>query len=109
MAKVQVVSNSGPLIALSSIQQLDILKLLFGSIIIPEAVYADYVILDERLARCRAHLLGLTVIGTFGILLMAQKDGHIHTIAGLLDALEQNAFRMSPEVKAQILRKAGET
>lgn len=162
MAKLTVVSNSGPLIALSSIRQLDVLKQLFGAIVIPEAVYqevvllgkgrpgqqevkqadwiqskqvnsagisnlmldkldageresitlaydlkADYVILDERLARRRASLLGLTVIGALGVLLMAQKAGHIHNIAALLANLEQNAFRMSELVKAQILRKAG--
>ena len=163
MAQLTVVSNAGPLIALSSIRQLDVLRRLFGSIVIPDAVYrevvlngqgrpgqneveqaawitiehvtssgisnlmldkldageresialaydlkADYILLDERLARRRANLLGLTVIGTLGILLMAHKDQHIHDIATLLSELEQNAFRMNTEVKAHILRKAGE-
>ena len=163
MANLTVVSDSGPLIALSSIQKLDLLRLLFGSIVIPEAVYqevvllgkgrpgeqevkqaawihqepvksigfpkimldkldagereslvlaydvhADYVILDERLARRRAHLLGRRVIGTLGVLLMAKKDGHIQYVADLLQDLDRMAFRMSDQVKASILHKAGE-
>lgn len=163
MANLTVVSDSGPLIALSSIRQLNLLELLFGSIVISEAVYqevvvlgkgrpgeqevkqaawihreqvksigfpnimldkldpgereslvlaydvqADYVILDERLARRRAHLVGLTVIGTLGVLLLAKKDGHIQCVADQLHALENMAFRMSEQVKISILRKAGE-
>lgn len=38
-----VISNSSPLIALSQVQRLDILKLLFGQIYIPSAVYIETV------------------------------------------------------------------
>lgn len=40
-----VVSNTGPLIALAAIGQLDLLRKLFGEILIPPAVRAE--ILDE--------------------------------------------------------------
>lgn len=40
---MRVVSNSTPLIALSRIGKLDILHILFGSIIIPEAVFHEVV------------------------------------------------------------------
>lgn len=41
---MKVVSNSTPLIALSRIDELDVLHSLFGSIIIPDAVYHEVVL-----------------------------------------------------------------
>jgi predicted nucleic acid-binding protein len=163
MSNLTVVSNSGPLISLSAIGQLDLLRQLFQVVIIPEAVYrevvllgqgrpgeaevchanwitrtyvrsvripnllldkldagesesivlafdlnADYVILDERLARRKASLLGIPVIGTLGILLMAKNDGYIQHVAPFLSELEQTSFRMSNDVKVRILAQAGE-
>lgn len=45
----EIVSNTGPLIALASINQFDLLKNLFGKILIPPAVRAE--ILDETTVR----------------------------------------------------------
>lgn len=39
-----IISNSSPLIALSKIDEIDVLKKLFGKIIIPQAVYKEVVI-----------------------------------------------------------------
>lgn len=78
------------------------------SIVLAYDTQADYVILDERLARRRAQLLGLTVLGTLGVLLLAKKAGQIQCVADLLFDLERMAFRMSDQVKAAILQKAGE-
>jgi len=163
MDNLTVVSNSGPLISLSSIHQLDLLRHLFGKVCIPEAVYhevvtvggsrpgscgvrnaewirkrsvempitaamlldkldpgetetiflaiemkADYVLLDEQLARRKAFRIGLPVIGTLGILLLAKKSGHIDSVSFLLDELEKSCFRMSRKVRQEILIKAGE-
>lgn len=163
MSNPTVVSDSGPLISLSAIHQLDVLRLLFGAVVIPEAVYrevvllgedrpgqeevrhanwitqthvrsvripnlmldkldaresesivlaldlnADYVILDERLARRKASLLGIPVIGTLGILLMAKNDGYIQQVTPFLSELEKTSFRISDEVKFKVLAKAGE-
>jgi predicted nucleic acid-binding protein len=41
--KVIVVSDSGPLIALANIGQLDLLSALYGEILIPKAVYEEVV------------------------------------------------------------------
>jgi predicted nucleic acid-binding protein len=163
MANLTVVSNAGPLIALASINKLELLRLLFGTIVIPGAVYrevvtmgegrpgeaevreadwiqkskirnrtmvkllrdrldagesetivlatevkADYVLLDERLARRKANLIGLTAIGSLGILLMAKKAGFIPKVSALLLELEQAAFRISADVRSEILQKAEE-
>jgi predicted nucleic acid-binding protein len=164
MSDPVVVSNSGPLISLSSVSRLDLLRQLFGKICIPEAVYrevvilggnrpgqeevrnakwitvqkisddavfkimlekldpgesesialaneikADYIILDERLARRKAKRLDLCVVGTLGILLMAKKSGYLENISMLLNELEKASFRISGKVKSKILEKAGES
>lgn len=44
---MKVISDSSPLIGLSSIGQLNILKSLWNNIIIPEAVYNEVVILGK--------------------------------------------------------------
>ena len=147
-----VISNSGPLITLATIGQLDLLAALFGKIIIPKAVHnevvvygegepgsrevgeaewigtlevkdrlaieflletlgageseaivlaqelkAEYVLLDDALARRKACLIGLHVTGTLGILLMAQDVGLIPTVKLISDRLYQD-----------VLTKAGE-
>ncbi len=45
---MKVISNSSPLIGLSSIRKLDILKVVWGSVIIPQAVFHEVVILGEN-------------------------------------------------------------
>jgi len=163
MDSLTIVSNAGPLISLSSINKLDLLKSLFGKIIIPTAVFhevvvngggrpgslevgnakwirnkkieiprvsglllgrldpgetetiflalemnADYVLLDEQLARQKAFRIGISVIGTLGILLMAKKSGYIDSISPLLDELERSSFRMSIKLRHEVLVRAGE-
>jgi predicted nucleic acid-binding protein len=43
------------------------------SIVLASELKADYIILDEKLARRKAGLLGLPVIGTLGILLISSE------------------------------------
>lgn len=45
---MKVISNSSPLIGLSSIGKLDTLKALCGKVIIPEAVFHEVVVLGEN-------------------------------------------------------------
>jgi len=42
-----VVSNAGPLITLATISRLDLLRVLFGQIVIPQAVYDEVVVHGE--------------------------------------------------------------
>lgn len=131
-----VVSNAGPLITLAKIHRSELLKDLFGHIVIPRAVFnevvlrgtgepgseetknaswietrlavddlsvsvlresidageseaivlaqelgADLLLLDDALARRKAERLGLKVMGTLGVRLLAKE-------AGLLDAVK---------------------
>jgi uncharacterized protein len=154
-----VVSNTGPIIALSNIGQFALLGKLFNQILIPSAVRAEVLddvsltaiamadwlstkevedklavqilteeldlgeseaiilakeiaasllLIDERAATRKARALGLRVIGTLGVLLMAKRAGHIELIKPMLDALHENGFRMSADLYAQVLKEANE-
>ncbi len=50
------------------------------AMVLAQEIQADYVILDDRLARRKAKHLGLKVIGTVGILLLAHKRQLISTL-----------------------------
>jgi predicted nucleic acid-binding protein len=45
-----------------------------GAIILAQEITADYVVLDDLLARRKAHNLAVDVIGTVGLLLLLEKQ-----------------------------------
>jgi predicted nucleic acid-binding protein len=65
-------------------------------------------ILDDLKARKFASQLGLTVTGTFGILLDAKLIGIIPAVKPLLEKIRATNFRISEDLMKNILRKAGE-
>jgi uncharacterized protein len=70
---------------------------------------ADLVLMDEAEGRAAAATLKLPTIGLLGILLQARQHSLIHSVAPLLDRLDQEArFWMTPSLRAAILRAAGE-
>lgn len=69
---------------------------------------ADRLILDELPARSLAQSLGLTMIGTLGILLAAKRRGLIPAVREPMDVLRRAAFRVAPDLYENVLRKAGE-
>jgi len=155
--KRRVVVNSSVIIALAKISKLELLKKLFGEIIIPTQVYeevasdptlpgaietltadwmrilqiknralfdelrseidigeaavmvlakeinADLVILDDKLARKKADLLGLEYIGTIGILILAKKKGLIKSLKEELTKLRNKGFWISNKLLQKIL------
>lgn len=158
-----VVSNAGPLITLAKIQRSQLLKDLFGHIVIPRAVFeevvlrgagqpaaeetrsagwiktrsavddlsvavlresigageseaivlaqelgADLLLLDDALARRKAERLGLKVMGTLGVLLLAKQAGLLDAVKPVLAALQQTDFRASLRVYGEVLARAGE-
>ncbi|WP_258083772.1 DUF3368 domain-containing protein [Thermococcus thermotolerans] len=147
-----VVSNTSPLIGLSNIGKLEILRELFGEVFVPPAVVrefgetlpewvvvkhpgdrplvtalskllgddeseamalalelgADFLILDDLKARKIAKELGINVIGTAGILLLAKKRGVVEEVKPLLRELVEKGFRIADSVIEVILRAAGE-
>ncbi len=156
---MQLISNSSPLIALSTLEKLDILKTLFGNIIIPEAVYDEVftrgfdkvsvpgflaiekisdknlmvslemqigygesevialalerkitrVLIDDKQARKIAENLGLKVMGTLGVLILAKEKQLIKDIKPLvLELIEKINFRIDRNVLNKALRLVNE-
>ena len=61
------------------------------------------VILDDGYARKKAKFLGLSVVGTLGILKLAHKKGFIESFEDELKRLINVGFRISAELMNQIL------
>lgn len=158
-----VVSDASPLIALGAVQALDLLRAMYGCVLIPDAVHrevsadlsragatdvlsaewievrqvanlelvaslaaklgrgeaeaialtleaaADLLILDDRQARRAAENLGLAISGVGGVMVEAKRLGHIAAVKPMLDQMTAAVgFRISPALRALILRAAGE-
>jgi len=67
-----------------------------------------YLITDDLGARKLSLKLGLSVIGTLGVLLQAKEKGLIKAIKPFLELISQTDFRISEELYQTILKKASE-
>jgi predicted nucleic acid-binding protein len=157
---MMVFSNTTPIIALSSINQLDLMPVLFkqvyvvdtvinecakgGKIIVPDltrldwlhcvdsknyannpllvslddgekhtieaalAHQADYTIIDEKLGRNLAEFLGLTVIGTLGILLKAKQQNKIPSFIDCVKAMQIQGIRYNNQLVERLAVQIGE-
>ena len=65
-------------------------------------------IIDERKGRLVAKRMGVSIIGTLGIIIKAKEKGIIEVIKPILEKLEAVQFRISLKLKKQILDKVGE-
>lgn len=65
-------------------------------------------LIDERDGRREAAALGISVLGTGGVLVEAMRADLIPAVRPVLDALIANGFRIGPETRAELLRLAGE-
>jgi uncharacterized protein len=66
------------------------------------------IVLDDRQARAVARNLGLTVIGTVGLLVKAKRGGIIPALRPVLDEMEANGFYLSRALREEALRLVGE-
>lgn len=69
---------------------------------------AGLILVDDLAARQAAVRLGLSVIGTLGILLAARKRGLVDAIEPLVRGLKHQGFWISSSLEAAVLRSAGE-
>jgi len=69
---------------------------------------ADRVIIDELAGRSLALRLGLPLIGTLGILLVARRRNLIPTIREPIDTLRRGGFRVANDLYEDLLHRAGE-
>jgi uncharacterized protein len=79
-----------------------------AAIALAEELKADRLLMDERVGRKLAQTLGLPLIGTIGILLLAKEAGILNKISPLLDHLIEQGTWISPAFYQQVLQVAGE-
>ncbi len=65
-------------------------------------------IIDDRKGRKFARQLGLSIIGTIGIIVDAKLAGIIPSVKPLLAKIKTTNFRITRELELLILQKAGE-
>jgi len=69
----------------------------------------DFVLLDEKLARAAAAAMGLTPLGTIGVVLLAKQKGLVQEVRPLFDQLRSRAgFWINEAVYNAALRTAKE-
>jgi len=68
----------------------------------------NQVLIDEKVARLQAKILGLDVIGTLGLLLKAKKRGLIPAIKPLIDRILKHGIWIKDEIVKGILKEAEE-
>lgn len=71
-------------------------------------IRADLLFVDERAGRRVAAALGLSVLGTLGVLLAAKRTGHIAEVRPLVDELLRQGFWVAPRLVKQALLAAAE-
>ncbi|MBC8496368.1 MAG: DUF3368 domain-containing protein [Anaerolineales bacterium] len=64
---------------------------------------ADLLLLDERKARAKAQALGCNILGTIGVLLLAQTRGIEIDIRSALNQLREFGFHISDSIYQRIL------
>jgi predicted nucleic acid-binding protein len=66
------------------------------------------ILIDEKAGRSIATRLGLSVIGSAGVLLAAKKRGLIQSVRPILDAFTANGYHFSDDLIRAIVLRAGE-
>ena len=79
-----------------------------SAIALAQEIESDYIVIDDLQGRKLATKLGLTVIGTLGILLKAKQVGAISLLRPVLEQVRQTDFRVTSTLIDAILRDAGE-
>ena len=104
--KIRSVSNQHKVLSLFNITKLDLGEC--AAITLAQELQADRLLLDDLAARKEAQRLGLPVIGTVGIVLIAKQLGLIPNVKQVLDDLIANGTRISQQLYKQTLTAAGE-
>ncbi len=65
-------------------------------------------IIDERKGRKKAEELGLSFIGSLGVLLKAKQKGVIPSLLEVIQEIDKTDFRVSEAIKLKLLGEAGE-
>ncbi len=71
-------------------------------------MFADWVIIDERIGRDLAEYIGLKVTGTLGVLLKAKRQGLIASFKDAVDEMQANGIYYNALLLERLIREAGE-
>ncbi len=66
------------------------------------------VLMDDKLARQAAKFVGLSIVGTVGVLLKAKQIGRLEHVAPALELLRSKDYYLSPLLIEKVLLLAGE-
>ena len=93
-----VVSNTSPITSLAAINQLHLLQQLYGSIIIPEAVYRKLTDLDSLVP-------GTSEVQTYDWIEMGQVENYspVTSLLGYIHKGEAEAIALAIELSAELL------
>lgn len=69
---------------------------------------ADLVVIDEKIGRNVAEYLGLSVIGTLGVLLNAKRKGMIASFSRCVAEMQRNGLRYHPRLVERLKGECGE-
>jgi predicted nucleic acid-binding protein len=69
---------------------------------------ADLVVIDEKIGRNVAEYLGLSVIGTLGVLLNAKRKGMIASFSQCAEEMQRNGLRYHPRLVERLKGECGE-
>ena len=72
------------------------------------ALNADKVIIDEKIGRNVAEYLGLSVVGTLGILLQGKQEGLIQSFSEIVREMRERGIRYHPELVQRLAKMVGE-
>ena len=78
------------------------------TIVLARELNADWVLMDEKKGRRKLSQLGISKIGTLGLLLKAKQSGLLSVIQPEVERLRQQGFSVSSSVVDVILTEAGE-
>jgi predicted nucleic acid-binding protein len=70
---------------------------------------ASWVVLDDRAARRLAQQMGLSVIGTLGVLLAAKRQNMVAAVKPSLDNLAAHGFHIADDLYRRVLADAEES
>lgn len=101
--KIETVSNIEKISLLSELEQGEA-----EVIILAKEKGIKQVLIDEKVARLHAKVLGLDVIGTLGLLLKAKKKGLIPAIKPSVQKILEHGIWIKEEIVKGILKESGE-
>ncbi len=78
------------------------------AIVLASAVHADLLLIDDQAGREMAAELGLTIVGTLGVLVRAKRSGLLPAVRPIIEAIVALGFRATPDLIERVATLAGE-